>query len=170
MEPVEKEENSTPGKGWSLAAVILLSAFVSVMASCQGGILFEETTADPHPPSIENFIFAPQSIMTGGTIRGSFTYIDPGADIELLSMRDTSGSNSADPTPVIPGVAEGEEGEGEEGAAATSVFFFPGTTGTTEWELILDTNQAGTHTIKVWLEDSKDSRSDPVFFEVFITF
>jgi hypothetical protein len=162
---MQKAENPTAVKGRSLAAAILLSALVSFTASCQSGILFEETNADPHPPSIENFIYAPDSMHTGGTVRGSFTYIDAGADIELLSMRDTGGTNAADPTPVIPGIDEGEEG-----AEATSVFFFPGTTGTIEWELVLDSNQAGTHTIKAWLEDSKDTRSDPVFFDVFITF
>jgi len=162
---MRKADNPMARSGRNLAAVILLSAFTSLMAACQSGILFEESNADPHPPSIANLVYAPQSIMTGGTVRGSFTYIDAGADIETVSMRDTSGANAAAPTPVIPGVTDEEEG-----AAATSVFFFPGTTGTIEWELILDSNQAGVHTIKVWLEDSKDSRSEPVFFDVLITF
>ena len=98
---MRKADNPMARSGRNLAAVILLSAFTSLMAACQSGILFEESNADPHPPSIANLVYAPQSIMTGGTVRGSFTYIDAGADIETVSMRDTSGANAAAPTPVM---------------------------------------------------------------------
>jgi len=49
------------------------------------------------------------------------------------------------------------------------VFFFPGTSGTILWEMTLTSNQLGVHTIKVWLEDSKDSWSEFVYFDVLIS-
>jgi hypothetical protein len=147
--------------------LLLLAA--CALISCQSGILFEETNADPHPPMIRNFQYSPSSIVSGETIRGSFTYVDSGADIEELSMRDTSGTNPADPSPFVPGVSDVICGPEEECEEPPNVFFFPGTSGTTQWEMKLESNQPGMHTIKVWLVDSKDSWSGFVYFDVFIS-
>ena len=153
------------GAGWVLRGGLLsLAAFT--LFSC--GILFEESNADPHPPVILNFQFAPASILSGETIRGSFTYVDEGGDIEVLSMRDTSGTNQAEPIPFVPGVSDVVCGEDEICDEPPTVFFFPGNSGTILWEMTLSSNQLGVHTIKVWLEDSKDSWSEFVFFDVFI--
>lgn len=146
----------------------LLSLAACALVSCQSGFLFEETNIDPHPPVIRNFQYAPASIVSGETIRGSFTYVDSGADIEELTMRDQSGTNQADPKPFVPGISDVICGPEEVCEEPPEVFFFPGTSGTIQWEMTLSSNQPGTHTIKVWLVDSKDSWSEFVYFDVFI--
>jgi len=147
----------------------LLSLAACALVSCQSGFLFEETTVDPHPPAIRNFQYAPASIVSGETIRGSFTYVDTGGDIEELGMRDESGTNVADPVPFVPGISDVECGPDDVCEDPPNVFFFPGTNGTIQWEMTLDTNQPGLHTIKVWLVDSKDSWSEFVYFDVQIS-
>jgi len=169
MQLKKKIRESARGTG-ALLRKSLLALGALALVSCQGGILFEETNADPHPPVIRNFQYAPDSILTGATIRGSFTYVDSGGDIEVINMRDLSGNNATDPIPFVPGVSDAVCPEGETCPTPPSVFFFPGTTGTVQWEMVLESNQAGKHTIKVWLEDSKDTWSEPVFFDVFISF
>jgi len=138
------------------AAVLLLAA-----TACENGILFEKTNPDPHPPRLLNWQYDPSSIVTGDVIRGSFTYADDGGDIELFLMRDTSGTDALDPIPLLPDL-----GEDEEGGIETSVFFFPGRVGTIEWEMTMESNQAGPHRIQAWLEDSKESISNVVEFDV----
>jgi len=154
------------GAGRLLAGGLLSLAAFGLL-SC--GVLFEESNADPHPPVIRNFQYSPASITGDGIIRGSFTYVDEGGDIEGLSMRDESGTNSADPVPFVPGVSDVVCGEGEVCEEPPTVFFFPGTSGTILWEMTLTSNQLGVHTIKVWLEDSKDSWSEFVYFDVLIS-
>lgn len=146
----------------------LLSLVAFALLSCQSGILFEETNADPHPPRIQNFQYAPASIEGSDTIRGSFTYVDAGADIESLSMRDQSGTNPASPKPFVPGISDVECGPEDVCEDPPDVFFFPGTNGTILWEMTLTSNQPGLHTIKVWLVDSKNSWSKFVYFDVSI--
>jgi hypothetical protein len=136
--------------------VTLLAAFIG--AGCEDSILFEKTNIDPHPPVIDNFSYAPTVIITGETVRGSFSYFDAGADIELFEMRDTGGMGSLQPTPVIPGLGEDESN--------TAPFFFPFASGTIEWEVVLESNNPGAHTIKAWLEDSAGSISNVVEFVV----
>jgi hypothetical protein len=188
---------------------------VLLVLSCEGGVLFEETNVDPHPPVILNFQFAPSEMVTGELVRGSFTYVDEGGDIEELLMRSLSGNEGTTPVPFVPGISdvdcqpvectpadqcpEVEPCEPEDCVGdpdpncepvecpevepcpdpdcvpvvcpeAPTVFFFPGISGTILWEVPLDTNQGGTHTVKVWLRDSKGSLSEPVFFDVTITF
>ncbi len=150
-------------------AVLLTSA-----AGC-GFELFEEVNRDPHPPSILNLQYDPMEIRSGDTIRGTFTYVDEGGDVEILEMRDLDGAESLSPTPP-PEPAFDDEGnivvdeDGNIVLEIPSVFFFPGTTGTIEWQLVIETNQAGPHTIKTWLEDSTGSLSEPVFIEVQVSF
>ncbi len=136
--------------------VALLAAFVGV--GCEDSVLFEKTNVDPHPPVIENFSYAPTVITTGDTVRGSFTYIDAGADIELFEMQDTGGMGKLQPSPVLPGVEEDE--------AVTAPFFFPFSVGTIEWEVVMESSNPGAHTIKAWLEDSTGSISNVVEFVV----
>jgi hypothetical protein len=136
--------------------VTLLAAFVG--AGCEDSILFEKTNVDPHPPVIENFIYAPTVITTGDTVRGSFTYIDAGSDIELFEMQDTGGMGKLQPSPVLPGLEEEE--------AVTAPFFFPFGVGTIEWEVVMESNNPGAHTIKAWLEDGTGSISNVVEFVV----
>lgn len=136
--------------------VTLLAAFVG--AGCEDSILFEKTNVDPHPPVIENFIYAPTVIMTGDTVRGSFTYIDAGSDIELFEMQDTGGMGKLQPSPVLPGLEEDDD--------AKAPFFFPFGVGTIEWEVVMESNNPGAHTIKAWLEDGTGSISNVVEFVV----
>jgi hypothetical protein len=144
------------GRLAAAAAVLLLAA-----TACENGILFEKTNPDPHPPRLLNWQYDPSSIVTADVIRGSFTYADDGGDIELFLMRDTSGTDALDPIPLLPDL-----GEDEEGGIETSVFFFPGRVGTIEWEMTMESNQAGPHKIQAWLEDSKESISNVVDFEI----
>ena len=136
--------------------VALLAAFVS--AGCEDSFLFEKTNVDPHPPVIDNFSYGPTVITTGDTVRGSFTYHDTGADIELFEMRDTGGMGALSPYPVLTDV------EGEEGGSAP--FFFPFPSGVIEWEVTMESNNPGAHTIKAWLEDSYGSISNVIEFVV----
>ena len=168
MQEILRRDRCTAGAG-RLLKKGLLSLAACALISCQSGILFEETNADPHPPEIRNFQYAPSSIATGETIRGSFTYVDSGGDIEEFSMRDTSGTNPANPSPFVPGISDVECGPDEECESPPDVFFFPGTSGTIQWEMTLTSNQPGPHTIKVWLVDSKNSWSGFVYFDVFIS-
>jgi hypothetical protein len=137
--------------------VALLAAFVG--AGCEDSFLFEETNVDPHPPVIENFIYAPKVITTGETVRGSFSYFDAGADIELFEMRDTGGMGELEPTPVLTNLEEEEEG-------AAAPFFFPFGSGTIEWEVVMESNNPDAHTIKAWLVDGSGSISNVVEFVV----
>jgi hypothetical protein len=45
-------------------------------------------------------------------------------------------------------------------------FFFPFASGTIEWEVVMESNQPGAHTIKAWLLDSRGSISNVVEFVV----
>jgi len=137
--------------------VTLLAAFLS--AGCEDSILFEKTTVDPHPPVIDNFSYGPAVITTGDTVRGTFSYFDEGADIELFEMRDTGGMGVLSPSPVIPDAEEDAGG---------APFFFPFPSGTIEWQVVMESNNPGRHTIKAWLEDSKGSISNIVEFVVVV--
>ncbi len=136
--------------------VMLLAALVGV--GCEDSILFEKTNVDPHPPVIDNFIYSPTVITTGGTVRGSFSYFDSGADIELFEMQDTGGMGKLSPSPVLPGLEEDEGG--------SAPFFFPFVAGMIEWEVVMESNNPGAHTIKAWFEDSTGSISNVVEFVV----
>jgi hypothetical protein len=136
--------------------VALLTAFVST--GCEDSILFEKTNVDPHPPVIDNFSYGPTVITTGDTVRGSFFYSDTGSDIEIFEMQDTGGMGVLDPSPVIPEV-EGED-------VGTAPFFFPFPSGVIEWQVVMESNNPGAHTIKAWLEDSQGSISNVIEFVV----
>jgi hypothetical protein len=105
-------------------------------------------------------VSTPDRIFQEGKVTGTLSYLDPGGDVEEVFMRDLN--SSADIKPVVP--AE------EEGGDTSEVFFFPGTAGEIEWELDVTTNTAGLHRIKVWLVDSKETRSEPAFFEFTVDF
>jgi hypothetical protein len=137
--------------------VILLAVFVGI--GCEDSFLFEKTNVDPHPPVIENFIYSPAVITVSGTVRGSFTYFDEGADIELFEMRDTGGMGQLKPSPVLTDLTEDESG-------TAAPFFFPFATGTIEWEVNMVSNNPGLHKINAWLEDSTGSVSNVVEFVV----
>lgn len=148
-----------------LRALFLSAHLPLLVMGCGDVAIFEKVNTDPHPPAIANLQYAPETVLPQDTIRGTFTYIDPGGDIEIVTMRDLNGTGSLSPTP--PPVVIGADPEtGEPIEEIPTIFFFPGTAGTTEWQLLFETNQGGTHTIKVWLEDSEGSRSEPVFFNV----
>lgn len=141
--------------------MMILLPLLLLTAGCNGRFPFEDTNPDPHPPRLLNFTYSPGSIQTGEFVSGSFTYTDSGADVELIEMKDTNGG-SLNLRPVLP-----ETGEEE---TVTEIFFFPGTTGTIEWEMTLSSNQVGPHRLKTWLEDSKGSVSNLVYFDVEISY
>lgn len=141
--------------------VVILIPLLLLAAGCDGRFPFENTNPDPHPPRLLNFQFSPDRIFPEGIVSGSFTYADAGGDIELFGMRDANGG-SIDLKPVFPDT-------GEEDEPVSTAFFFPGTTGTIEWEMTLASNQVGPHRIKADLEDSKGSFSNTVEFVVVIS-
>jgi hypothetical protein len=73
-------------------------------------------------------------------------------------MRDTGGMGKLTPSPVVLDLGEDEDN--------TAPFFFPFASGTIEWEVVMESNQPGAHTIKAWLEDSRGSISNVVEFVV----
>ena len=153
-----------------IAPVLLLAA----AGGCDFDI-FEKVNNDPHPPAILNLQYGPQVIRSGEIVTGSFTYVDEGQDIDLLEMRDQNGAESLQPTtPAEPTFDEDGnlvvDEDGNPVLETSTVFFFPGATGTIEWQVQIETNQAGTHTIKVWLEDATGSLSDPAFMDVEVIF
>lgn len=149
-----------------LVKVATLAAFVITAGSCDGGLLFEKTNVDPHPPRLLNFQFAPSSIETGDEISGSYTFVDDGGDVVSFNIRDTSGLTTFDPT--LPSTIEVDaEGEATEIPGESIVML--GTVGTIEWETPFETNTQGRHLVKVWLEDSKGSLSNIVEFEVAVS-
>lgn len=143
-------------------AVVFTALLAFLLSACDGVWPFENTNPDPHPPRIANFQYSPVHLETGQGMKGSFTYIDRGADIETFEMRDLSGSESLDPLPLLPDTGDDED-------PGTSVFFFPGSTGSIEWEMVVDSNQGGEHKIQAWLTDSKDSRSNIVEFQITVS-
>ena len=146
--------------GWP--ALVTAVSLAIALPACDGVWPFESTNPDPHPPTLTNFQYSPVNLETGQSMRGSFTYIDPGADIETFEMRDVTGSENLDPVPLLP-----ETGEEED--SGPSVFFFPGRTGSIQWEIPVDSNQGGRHRIQAWLTDSKDSRSNIVEFQITVS-
>jgi hypothetical protein len=138
--------------------MILLPLLLLLAAGCDGRFPFEDTNPDPHPPRLLNFEYSPDRIVSEGIVSGSFTYADSGGDVELFEMRDANGGTIS-LKPLFPDT-------GEEGEEVSSTFFFPGTTGTIEWEMTLASNQLGSHRIQAWLEDSKGSFSNTVEFVV----
>jgi len=158
-----RDRTGTLPMGWP--ALFTASLLVFALSACDGVWPFESTNPDPHPPTLTNFQYSPVNLETGQGIQGSFTYIDPGADIETFEMRDLTGSEGLLPVPLLPDTGD-EEDEEDTG---TSVFFFPGRTGSIEWEMAVDSNQGGQHRIQAWLTDSKDSRSNIVEFRITVS-
>ncbi len=156
-----RERTGTLPTGWPALVAAALLAFAP--AACDGVWPFESTNPDPHPPALTNFQYSPVNLETGQSMRGSFTYSDSGADIETFEMRDLTGSGLLDPVPLLPDTGEEEEDRGP------SVFFFPGTAGSIEWEMPVDSNQGGRHRIQAWLTDSKESRSNIVEFQITVS-
>jgi hypothetical protein len=102
--------------------------------------------------------------MTGETVKGALTYYDPEGDIEIMMIRDKNGSVPPEIVPVVPPLTG--EGEEEEENPQAGSFFFPGTTGTVEFQFEIDTNQSGPHTLVIWVEDSEASMSNKLEFTV----
>lgn len=153
--------------------IILIAAAAAaplwIAPACEGtSPLFDSTNLDPHPPQVTSILVEQANLGIGITgQRITFNYFDAGEDIEELELIPlglgaTQANTIVEPVAVdasIFFVPEGEE-------PPTEVVFFPGETGEIQIVRIWQGMMVGRHVIKIFLVDSKETRSEPLYFYV----
>lgn len=135
--------------------------------------LFESTNLDPHPPEIRNLRVGTVELdFENVGVVVDYTYFDPGEDIEEVIFIDLGVGSEQAENIVEPGPADRSlfftlDDEGEEVEAdLDEVAFFPGETGERQELFRFESPLVGRHVYKMYLVDSKETRSAEQYFFV----
>ena len=149
------------------------AAALWIAPACDGtSPFFESTNLDPHPPEIRNLRVEQANLGLFVTLqRLTFSYFDAGADIEEVEFIDlgigsVQAENIVEPVEVNPLIFLDPDGEEGELVEPTAVAFFPDTEGRIQMFGALGSGLVGRHVIKMFLVDSKETRSEPIYFYI----
>lgn len=148
---------------------IIVVVGVISFAGC-GFKVFENVEADPHPPTIFNLKVEPTTLSPGGSIVIVVGYADAGADIDSFHLNDRDGAESWEMVPAAPVEETDDAGDTTTTTKTPAPEYFPGTSGVVAGSVTVTAKQKGTHRLEIWAEDSRESRSDKIQFEITIDY